>query len=86
MRRVYVGEQPRPVIAPPPSGVREMWINTPWGGSQYIAVGQWVVIERSDGPPVSGRVNRLFPDGVEIDSNQGLLYIASNRIMRVSAR
>lgn len=85
-RRVYVGGQPRAVVAPPPSGVREMWINTPWGGSQYVAVGQWVVIERSDGPPVSGRVNRLFPDGVEIDSNQGLLYIATNRIMRVSAR
>lgn len=85
-RRVYVGGPPRAVVAPPPAGVREMWINTPWGGSQYIAVGQWVVIERSDGPPVSGRVNRLFPDGVEIDSNQGLLYIATSRIMRVSAR
>lgn len=86
-RRVYTGGPPRAaVVVPPPAGVREMWINTPWGGSQYVAVSQWVVIERSDGPPVSGRVNRLFPDGVEIDSNQGLLYIPTNRIMRVSAR
>lgn len=84
-RRVYVGGPPRAVPAPPPAGVREMWINTPWGGSQYVAVGQWVVVERSDGPPISGRVNRLFPDAVEVDSNQGLVYIPTNRIMRVTA-
>jgi hypothetical protein len=86
VRRVYVAPERRVVPAPAPSGVREMWLTTPWGGSQYIAVGQWVVIERSDGPPVNGRVNRLFPDAVEVDSNSGLVYIPTNRIMRISAR
>lgn len=86
-RRVYVGGPVRPaVVAPPPAGVREMWLNTPWGGSQHIVVGQWVLIERSDGPPVSGRVNRLFTDGVEIEASNGLVYIPTNRIMRISAR
>ena len=83
-RRVIV--KPARPVPPPAPGAREMWLTTPWGGQQYIAVGQWVLIERSDGPPVSGRVNRLFPDAVELDTSGALVRIPTSRILRISAR
>lgn len=85
-RQVHVRSSRR-YVAPArraPGSVSEMWLNTPGGGSQHVVVGQWIFVERTDGAPVEGRVNRLFPDAIELAASGGGLYtIPTNRIVRI---
>lgn len=71
--------------APPPSA-RGMWLQTPWGGNQWVAVGQWVWIERAGAPAISGRVRRLAPDAIQLHTGAALVWIPTDTILRINTR